>query len=170
MRNLIFFCFLLLSLPACVAQETITVRYISSQYNRTKNNSFICKEMRFISYKNNDTLSMNVRLPLKVTVKVSNDTIGIDVVDMGIYYDCHLKKDTIYTITVKKICINEIPEVYHSYYNTNAIFDNNDCSKFTEIEKNTPYEYIGYYGKFVDIKGILYEIVGLKPDNDCFYP
>jgi hypothetical protein len=106
---------------------------------------------------------------------VNNDSIiGINIYSTGIYYNCHLQQDTIYTITLQKICVNEIPDFCNSYYFTNAVFDSIDCSKFTEIENNTPYEYkCGYskgYGKFVDIKGTLYEIVGLKPDKDCFYP
>ena len=174
MKNLLLFGFLLYSFCPCLAKETITVRYVDYQYEPTKNNGFICKKLRFVSQNNNDTLFINVRLPLKVNVTILNDTIGVDIFDNGIYYNCHLKQDTIYTITLKTICINEIPDICNSYYKINAVFDNADCAKFTEIEKNTPYEYsCGYskgYGKFVDVKGILYEIVGLKPDNDCFYP
>ena len=174
MKNLILFGFLLFSLSTCIAQETVTARYVGYQYKSTKNNSFMCKEMRFVPTNNNDTLYINIRLPLKVNINDFNDTTGVEIVNMGIYHNCHLKEDNIYTIVLKKICINEIPEVCNSYYKINAIFDKDNRSQFTEFEKHTPYEYgCGYskgYGKFVDIKGILYEIVGLKPDNDCFYP
>ncbi len=117
---------------------------------------------------------MNVRLPLKVDINNKKDTIGLNIIDNGIYYNCHLQKDTIYTIQLKKICVNEIPDFCNSYYKINAVFENKDCSEFSEINKNTPYEYkCGYskdYGKFIDIDNTLYEIVDLKPTNNCFYP
>jgi hypothetical protein len=174
MKNLILFGFLLLSFYSCLAQETVTARYIGDTIKLTKNNSFICKEIRFVSDNDNDTLFINVRLPLKITTNRKKVIKAVKFIDMGIYYNCHLQQDTIYTIMLQRICVTEIPDICNSYYFTNAVFDSVDCSKFTEIEKNTPYEYkCSYskdYGKFVDINGILYEIVGLKPDNDCFYP
>lgn len=148
----------------CQSQTVFTGKYIGFFYELTKNESFINKVIMFQSLEK-DTLSMNVKLPIDTTHMV---------IDRGIYYNCHLKENTIYTITLKKICVNEIPEVCNSYYRTNVVFDDKDCSKFTEFEKNTPYNYLcGYskgYGKFVDIDGFLYEIIGLKPDDDCFYP
>jgi len=164
MKKTIITSALLFLICYCQAQETFTGKYVGFSYGLTKNESFINKTIRFVSF-DNDTLLINLKLPIDTTHNI---------IDMGIYYNCHLQRDTIYTITLKKICVNEIPDVCNSYYFTNTVFDDVDCTKFTEIEKNTPYEYkCGYskgYGKFVDIKGLLYEIVELKPDKDCFCP
>lgn len=65
--------------------------------------------------------------------------------------------------------MSEIPESFNSYYKTNAIVDEKDCSKFSEVEKNTAYNYIGNYGKYVDIDGVLYEVVGLNPSDECVF-
>jgi hypothetical protein len=89
--------------------------------------------------------------------------------DRGIFYGCHLKKDTVYTFILKKICLNDISDVPNDYYKTNTIPDQKDCSKFIEIEKNTEYKYEGNYGKYVDISGTLYEIIGLNPSGDCVF-
>ena len=88
---------------------------------------------------------------------------------MGIFYNCHLKEDILYTITLKKICGNDIPDVFHIYYKTNAVFDKDDCSRFKAIVKNTNYVYDRNYGKYVDMDGILYEIVGLTPGDGCVF-
>jgi hypothetical protein len=145
---------------SCKAQEKVTARYIGHQYKETKNKSFVNDELTFIN--NNDTLRVNIKVPFN-----ENDA---QIINKGIYYNCHLKEDTVYTITLKKICTTDIPEAFNSYYKTNAIPDKKDCSKFTEIEKNTNYEYKGNYGKYVDINGVLYEVIGISPDNGCFYP
>lgn len=145
---------------SCKAQEKVTLRYIGHQYKETKNKSFVNDELTFI--KNNDTLRVNIKVPFNES--------DAQIINRGIYYNCHLKEDTVYTLTLKKICANDIPEAFNSYYKTNTIPDKKDCSKFTEIEKNTDYEYKGNYGKYVDIDGVLYEIIGLSPDNNCFYP
>lgn len=148
------------------------MRYIDYQYKPTKNNSFLCKELRFVLDNTNDTLLMNIRLPLKVNIASSNDPIAVNIIDYGIYSNCHLRKDTIYTIGLKKICISEISDICNSYYKTNAVFDSVNCSEFTEIEndnisRNDRNCIRG--SRFVDIKGILYEIISLTPNNDCFY-
>lgn len=151
---------MLLTFFSCKAQEKVTLRYIGHQYKETKNKSFVNDELTFI--KDKDTLKVNIKVPF--------DERNAQIINRGIFYNCHLKEDTVYTITLKKICANNIPEAYNSYYKTNAIPDKKDCSKFTEIEKNTNYEYTGNYGKYVDIGGVLYEVIGLSPDDSCFYP
>lgn len=151
---------MLLTLFSCKAQEKVTLLYLGYQYNNTKNSSFVSKELNFL--KANDTLHMNIRLPY--------DTIKHEIINRGIYYNCHLKKDTTYTFTLKKICVNNIPDVPNSYYKTNTIPNKKDCSKFTEVEKNTGYKYEGNYGKYVDIDRTLYEIIGLSPNDGCFFP
>jgi hypothetical protein len=155
--NIVFFLF---SLNNCFAQEKLIVHYIGSQLKSTKNYSFLSKELKFLK-ENKDTLKMNIRLPY--------DTINHKIIDMGIFYNCHLREDTVYIIILKKICVNDITDVPNSYYKINTIPDKNDCSLFTEMEKNTIYKYEGNYGKYVDINNELFEIMGLSPSNDCFF-
>jgi len=111
--------------------------------------------------KENDTLEMNLRIPFN-----SNKH---EIIDKGIFYNCHLKPGTVYTITLKKICTNDIVDVPNSYYKTNIIPEKKNCSRFTEIEKNTRYEYKGNYGKYIDFKNTLYEIIDLTPNGDCAF-
>ena len=151
---------MLLASIGCKAQEKITVRYVNSKYEGSKNKSFITREMIFL--KNEDTLIINIRLPFDI----SNPKIF----NPGIYYNCHLRKDSVYTISLKRICANDIPKDYNSYYKTNIVPDEKDCSRFKEIDKNTDYEYRGYYGMYVDMKGTLYEIIKLTPDDGCVFP
>lgn len=108
-----------------------------------------------------DTLRMNVKIPF--------DVKGTEIINLGIFYNCHLKVDSLYTICLKKICIKDIPEFHNSYYKTNAKFDTEDCSKFIEFDRNTEYEYKGNYGMYVDIDNILYQIIGLTPNDMCVF-
>lgn len=126
----------------CKAQEQITGSYMGYQYTKTKNTSFINMQLLFLN--NNDTLTLNVKLPF--------DREKATVQDFGIFYNCHLKEDTVYTITLQKICADSIKDMPNSYYIINTIPNNEDCSKFTEVEKNTVYKYEGNYGMYVDIK------------------
>jgi hypothetical protein len=159
MRTLILYGIMLLSSFGCKAQDNITASYIWYQYQETKNNSFIRRELLFLEKR--DTLRINIRMPF--------NTQKPQIVSPGIFYNCHLKENTVYTITLKKICVSEIPEAFTSYYKTNTIPDRKDCSQFTEIEENTEYKYTGNYGKYVDIDGTLYEIIGLSPSDGCVF-
>ncbi len=143
---------------ACNAQYKIKGRYLGYQLNSTQNVSFINQQLIFID---NDTLKVNLRLPF--------DTITHSVTTQGIYYNCHLKEGIVYTITLEKICVSDIPESFNSYYRTNAIFRKKDCSKFKEIKKDTEYKYYGNYGHYVDIDGVLYKIRGLSPGSSCSF-
>lgn len=160
MKAIALYGVILLTFCSCKAQEKVVLRYIGYQYKETKNKSFVNEELTFI--KDKDTLKVNLKLPY--------DTVSHNVINRGIFYNCHLKEDTVYTITLKKICVTDIPETFNSYYKTNTIPDKKDCSRFTEVEKNTEYNYTGNYGKYVDIDGVLYEVIGISPDDSCFYP
>lgn len=161
MRLLLLYGIILLSFFGCKAQEKVTLRYIDHQYKETKNKSFINDELIFLK-NDNDTLRVNVKIPF--------NTDKSEIINRGIYYNCYLKEGVVYTIEWKKICINDIPDVPNSYYKTNTIADKMDCSKIKEIEKNTKYQYVGNYGKYIDIDGTLYEIVGLTPSDGCTFP
>jgi hypothetical protein len=146
--------FLLLS-AGCNAQQTekITAQYLGSTLQASKNKSFINLELHF--YVDGDTLLMNRKLPF--------DTRKNEFTDTGLFDYCHLDVGYIYSFTLKRICLSEIPEIFHSYYRINTIPDENDCSLFTEIEKDTPFMYYGDYRRYVDIGGALYEVTGLSP-------
>lgn len=159
MRKLITYTLIIFSFIGCKAQEEFKIRYIGDKFVGTKNSSFVNQELNFLK-ENKDTLKINIKLPYDATNNIIN---------RGIFHNCHLKKDTIYTFTLKKICINDIPDFFNSYYKLNTILNEKDCSKFTEIEKNTEYKYAGNYGKYVDIDGVLYEIIGLNPSDGCIF-
>ncbi|TAF63549.1 MAG: hypothetical protein EAZ55_13220 [Cytophagales bacterium] len=144
----------------CRGQEKLTLTYVGSQYKETKNKSFINREFTFLDV-SNDTLYINLRMAF--------DVKNPQLMNPNIYYNAHLKKSEIYTITLRKICIKDIPETLNSYYITNTIPDEKDCSRFIEIENNTKYNYTGNYGKYVDIDGVLYEVDGVTPCNGCFF-
>lgn len=146
----------IVSLSICSAQETITGKYVGELFEATHNTSFVNKTCVF-QLDNGNTVQLNFKLPIDVNRKITNT---------GIYYNCHLQEGSVYTIKLKKICISDIPDAEHSYYKTNAVFDRGDCSKFTEVEKNTNYSYQGYYGRYTDMDNVLYEITDLNP-LDC---
>lgn len=146
---------------SCKAQEQLIGSYIGYQYKETKNISFINRELLFLN-EDSDTLKINIRMAF--------DIKNPQIINPGIFYNCSLKEGEQYTITLKKICVSDIPEAFNSYYKTNTIPDKKDCSKFIEVEKNTEYNYTGNYGKYIDIDGVLYEVIGISPDDNCFYP
>lgn len=151
----------ILFFTCCQMQRQITIEanYVGYQFQETQNKSFFNKELLFLSAE--DTVKVNLRLPI--------DRETANIIDRGIFHNCHLEEGTKYVVTLKKICVNTIHESENSYYKTNAIFRKKGCSKFKEIKKDTKYRYSGNYGKYVDIEGVLYEIVGLSPSDDCFW-
>ena len=160
MKTIMFYVIMSLVLCHCKAQEELSLTYICYQYKGTQNRSFLNKEL--ILKTDGDTIRMNLRLPY--------DSIHHNVIDRGLLYNCHLKKGVKYTFTLQKKCIFDIPSFFNSYYRTNTIPDKNDYSKFIEIKKDTEYDYRGDYGRYVDIKGCLYEIKRIYPNNGGFYP
>lgn len=159
-KTILYLSFLFTFFIGCNAQEKVIANYIGYSFNSTKNSSYLSQELRFIK-ENGDTLKMNLRLPY--------DTISHNIINRGVFYNCHLKESVTYTFTLKKICASDIPEAFNSYYKTNIISDKKDCSKFTEIEKKTEYNYTGNYGKYVDINKTLYEILNISPDDGCIF-
>jgi|GEM_PF-605750 len=145
----------------CSAQQKITAKYVGRKASATQNTGFINNSFMFLNGK--DTMFANVKVPFDI-----NDP---KIFNKGIYYNCLLKEGTTYTISLKRININDIPKETNSYYRINAVFnDNADSAKFIEIKKDTKYIYNGYYERYVDIDNVLYEVVGISPDGDCFYP
>lgn len=162
-KTFLFKCVLLAFVSvSCKAQDTLTykVKYIGFSFETTKNRSFINRSLIFIN--NKDTFILNQKLPYKSEKPKVNYS--------GIYYNCHLKEDVVYTIVLKSFCVRDIPKSFNNYYITNTIPDKNDCSMFKENERNTKYKYYGNYEKYVDIAGRLYEVIGLSPSDDCFFP
>jgi len=89
MRKIIVILLLsLLFICCCEAQKTIIGDYIGYKYLGTKNTSFINRELSFLV--NNDTLRINIKIPFDIT--------NPQIINHGIYYNCHLKQSSIYTI------------------------------------------------------------------------
>lgn len=126
--------------------------------DKTLNKSFVNKRMIFIKEK--DTIFINQKLPFDPSKKTFYD--------YGLYYNCHLRKDEIYSIGLKKISLKDIPRYFNNYYRINAIFnDEYNLSKYIEIIKNTKFLIKGYYVKYLDMNNEIYEIVNLSPTTDC---
>lgn len=151
----------LLSFYSCKAQEKIDLKYIGYTYKETDNDSFINRELRFLNH-DKDTLKINIKMPF--------DRNDPKIINPGIYYNCNLKENSTYILTLKKVCINNIPDSDNSYYKINGLFKDENCSEFKELKKNTPYLYQGNYGKYVDINNILYEVINVNPNADCMLP
>jgi hypothetical protein len=116
--SLIFF---IISSIGCSAQ--MEMKYVGCQYQQTYNKCFINKRFAFIQ--NKDSVFVNLKLPFD----------GKEVIDAGLYYNCQLRKDSVYLFEFNKICITDIPEEYYSYYWLNCVFSNTkNCSLFSEIE------------------------------------
>jgi len=159
MKKIVFYSAVLLIVYSCKGQQQIRGRYEGNAYKETLNESFINSELRFIN--GSDTLKLNLKLPF--------DRDKHQVNDRGIFYNCHLKKDTMYSITLKKICAADIVDVPVCYYMINTIPDGKECYRFTEVAKTTEYRDAGNYGKYVDVGGVLYEIVSLSPNGSCSF-
>jgi hypothetical protein len=149
---------LLLACLCSRAQDVIVGKYIGEKFTDTKNKSYSNCEMLFVNF-NNDTIRLNLKLPY--------DKFSNSVFDYGLYKHCILIEGNIYAISLLKICINDIPAEYESYYKYNAVADNENCSKFKEIEKNTNYVDRAKYGNYVDVDNTVYKVIGLTPDDDC---
>ncbi|KXB35414.1 hypothetical protein HMPREF1869_00957 [Bacteroidales bacterium KA00251] len=150
----------LLSYSDSLILDLTDLRYVGYQFEETKNQSFLNKKMIFLDEL--DTLIVNLRLPYNIKTHT--------VIDKGVFYNCHLVKDAFYSIRLRRIHIHDIPKELNYYYNSNALPNEADSSRFIEIEKDTDFSYCGEYGMYVDINNTLYKIVGLFPDCNCFYP
>jgi len=146
---------------SCYAQDTLTlegVKYVGYSLNKTLNRSFMNKRHFFV--KKQDTISVNQKLPLDLRKGI--------IYDYGVFFKCHLQKDTVYSISLKKIGLEHIPLIYNNYYRINAIFKNSsDRSKYIEIKKNTKVSYKGNYMKYFDLDNELYDMVRLAPGTGC---
>jgi hypothetical protein len=164
MKKIVIYFVILISLSNCNAQQKTTnldrkivMCYMGHKYTETQNTSFLNQELMFI--KDKDSLIMNIKIPF--------DMSKSEILKQNVFYDCVLKIGIIYTFTLKKICGTEIPSEINSYYKTNTVFSETNCSKFTETKKNTAYLSKGNYGKYIDIDNELYEIINLSPSDEC---
>ena len=159
MRLSILNMFMFIFILGCTTQQKITLKYIGCQYSPTLNVSFLNKSLIFL--KGKDTIKLNVKIPF--------DSIKNEVINMGIYFNCFLKKDSTYVIILKKVCPVEMNDVPSNYYKINCIKNVINCSKFTEVRLNTTYKYEGNYGSYVDFKNSIYRIVSLNPSDNCSF-
>jgi hypothetical protein len=147
----------------CRTQHIVSykdLRFISNSYQGTQNKNFINKRIVFLSVK--DSVFFNIKIAWDADVKNINDP--------GIFYNCQLNKDTLYTFTLKKATVSAIPVEYNSYYLTNGQFPSAKSSKFKEVKKNTPYNYVGNTGMFIDINDELYTIEKMTPTTRLYFP
>ncbi len=150
--------YFLLLICACSAQKKMTIQYIGQHYSATQNKSFVNDQLLLL--KGRDTIRMNVKLPF--------DVANSDTINNGILYRCFLKKNKIYTIKLKAIPVDLIPDVVNSYYKLNAVFIKKNSSHFTEIKKDTDFIQRNP-GKYVDIDNKIYELLEIWPDTDCAF-
>lgn len=162
MTKILFFSIIIFCLFACKAQKIIkyeNIKYEGFSYQATLNDSFVNKRLVFL--KGTDSVIFNIKIPYDASVRNINDP--------GIFYNCTLRKDSLYSFELKKIPLSSISEEYNSYYKTNAKFKSKSKSKFIEVSKNTDYQYKGIYGMFVDINHELLMINKMVPAKDCIF-
>jgi hypothetical protein len=133
------------------------LKYKGCFYYGTLNKSFINKRLVFLNGK--DSVFVNI--------KIAFDAKGKKTYDPGIFYNCQLEKDSIYSFSIKKIAPSEIPKEYNTYYRTNCIFNTNGSSRFKEVKKNTQYYFVGNTGIYVDINHELFKIMKMTPARGC---
>jgi hypothetical protein len=135
------------------------MKYVGYEYVETLNKSFINKRILFL--KNSDSIIFNIKIPFTIEEK--------KVYDPGIFFNCTLRKDSIYSFELKRSLEIEIPKDYNSYYITNCVFNHIFESKFTEIKRDTKYMFKGNNGMFIDIDNELYLILKMTPTHDCIF-
>lgn len=157
MKNYLIVVYFLVFGVGCKAQvrDYSGLKYVGFVYTGTLNKSFVNKQLRFV--KGRDTIIINLKLPFDR--KTSN------IYDQGIFYNCSLRQDTIYSFVLAPATTDSIPKEYNSYYRLNTKF--NSLNHFTEIRNNTSYQYKGSYGMYVDIENRLYLIRNMIPAGDC---
>lgn len=154
---------LLITLTTCRAQQLVKyadLRYVSSSYHSTLNESFANK--RLVFQNGTDSLIMNIKVPYDKRIST--------IYEPGIFYDCKLKPGVNYSFELKPVTAGVIPKNYNSYYLTNCSFVSGDKFIFKEYKKNTPYKYEGINGIFVDINHKLFLIGKMTPATDCTFP
>jgi hypothetical protein len=153
--------FILLSFLVSKAQKIVrykNLKYAAYSYHGSLNKSFINKRILFFNGK--DSVIFNIKIPFDIRTK--------NIYDPGIFYNCKLKQDSIYSFELKKTTGSAIPKEYNSYYKVNGLFnDTHNPAKFNEVKKNTKYLFRGDYSKYVDINSELYEIINMSPTNGC---
>ena len=151
----------LISIINCTAQTIIKYNnfiYKGYTLNKTFNTGFINKKLLFV--KNRDTIYINQKLPYS--------THKLTFYDYGIYFNCHLEIDSLYTFKLKKIRKKDVPSYFNNYYRINTLFKNrSNPSRFIEIKRNTAFLIKGYYDKYFDLNNELFEIMELSPLSGC---
>lgn len=159
MKFTLFSLIVLLISFGCKAQKIVNynkLKYVSYSNSSTLNNSFINKRMVFLNGK--DSVFFNIKIAFDLKEK--------KIYDPGIFYNCKLETDSIYSFSLKKIVPSEIPKEYNTYYRTNCVF-NKESSRFKEYKKKTKYLFVGNTGMFVDINHELFKIIKMTPATGC---
>ncbi|MBS1526301.1 MAG: hypothetical protein JST19_11670 [Bacteroidetes bacterium] len=133
------------------------IKYIGFSYSGTLNKSFLNKRILFL--KGADTIVFNLKIPFDKKTK--------NIFDPGIFYNCQLKQDTLYSFELEQSAVVDISKELNSYYKTNCLFTQAKGSQFREIRKDTKYSYAITGGMFIDIDHILFKIVKMTPASNC---
>lgn len=159
MKCYYIFLFLLLC-EARVSAQQFSLVFCHKKYDISMNKSYVTQKFYFLN--DSDTICMNMRIPFNSEENEIND--------LGLYYNCHMLKDSTYKFSLEKINSLQIPEWEDSYYKSNVEYNDNDIYKFTEKKQDTSYSSKGYYYLYVDIDNIIYKILSVQPNDNCFYP
>lgn len=169
-QYIIFTIIIFLFAHLCISQEKIinleNTRLIDRRYEII-DKTYFNEIYLFLNF--TDTLKINSKKVYNYEDVLKSNKI--EFYSNGLFYNCQLKKDSIYSFKIKKVCKEKIISTYNNFYLTNAIFnDTNNCSKFKEIKnENVYYENQLNVSRYIDINNELYEIIGLTPSNDCFF-
>ncbi len=162
MRNIFLIVIIFLSCLGCKSQEFVRykgLKYEGYSYHETLNKSFINKRMVFLN--GADSIIFNIKIPFSFETK--------ETYDPGIFYNCTLTADSLYSFELKKVSLSAIPKEYNSYYLTNGRFSSANKSRFTEVKLDTKYQYQGNNGMFIDLNNELYRIEKMTPARDCVF-
>lgn len=159
MKFYYIFLFLLLCVIRVSAQQ-ISLVFCYKTYDISMNKSYVTQKFYF--FNDSDTICMNMRIPF--------NSEKMEINDWGLYYNCHLLKDSTYKFSLEKINSLQIPEWEDSYYKSNVKYNDSDIYQFTEKKQDSPYSLRGHYYLYVDIDNIIYKILSIHPNDNCFYP
>ena len=125
----------------------MSLTFCYDTYDMSLNKSYITKKLYFSN--DSDTICMKMRIPF--------NSEKMEINDFGIYYNCHLFKDSTYKFSLERISSHQIPEWEDSYYKSNVEYHDSDIYKFTEKKQDTPFSLKGHYYMYVDIDNIIYK-------------
>ncbi len=166
MRNIVLIIIALIITCIC-SSFTFTGRFLGDYvYVSPYNKCALRKKMQFATNDRGDSTDT-----IFFNRVIFFDTTNIKIYDQGIFYGCHLKKDSVYTITLEPVPPSKIFNLRHSgfnvdYYISNCYFPDMASNRFVEREFNiSGLNYM--WNIFVDRNDSLYQIKEITPTCDC---